>query len=183
MNDNDRISGQQPDLSLPFSWWPPEFPGVHRSAEEDEPREPASDPTDEDALGARLARSYEIIEQQRTDIRRLTEQAAELEEALAAANTRTRRTRRRWSLLVKAMVLLPCLGAGVVFHREVAQVGWNFFCGACGVFGIAPTNGAGLLTAAAAALLLWKVGKAVFRAALEDLFDREPEEEEEEWSI
>ena len=178
MNDNDRIPGQQPDLSVPFCWWPPDFPGVHQSEEEDPPQTPISAPTGEEALGARLAQSYETIDQQRRDIRQLVDQVAELEEAVDAANARTRRTRRRWSTLVKAMVLLPCLGVGVIFHREAAQVGWNFFCGACDVFDAAPANAVGLLTAAAAALLLWKVGKATFRAALDDLFERDTEDEE-----
>lgn len=155
-----------------FHWWPPEF--LEPQAEEAQPEDAAPAP-DEEELQQRLARSYQLIDRQREDIRSLTAQLDELEEAADTARRNLRRARARRRTAVKAGIGLTALAGTLVFYREVSQVGWNALQWMAGALGLTAQTAAGLLAAGAAARLFWALAKATFHAACEELFG--PEEE------
>ena len=169
-------------------WWPPDFLDEQDTGEDipndsfaaaDDP--PKHEDAKKDILHD-LRYAYQLVNYQSDRIAQLSEEVEQLERAVHAAQQETAQFKKHWRRAAKGVGTVLILTALSLWHREIGQVGWNLFEGVAGILKYSPQQLAGLLTAAVLARLFWKLVKAAFSAALEELVPNKeadfPDEEE-----
>lgn len=159
----------------PFVWWPPGFLDEEQNSPPSQQGGEAPAPSQEepDILSRRLSRAYRIIDEQTGQLTQLSQQLEQLKQEQQEERAQQEKQRRRTRQLTLFFANVLILSSGLVWHREVSQVGWNCFHQLCQIINTPPEDVVGFLTAIAAVWLLYQLSKWVWRCAAEDLLNEE----------
>lgn len=156
-------------------WWPSDFwdeqddvqncPNASFAEADGSPKHEGA----EKDLLHNLRYAYQLVSYQSDRIAQLSEEVEQLEHAVSAAQRDAARFKKNCRRTAQAVCAVLALTALSLWHREIGQVGWNLFQGAAGILNCSPQQMVGLLTAAVLVRLFWKLAKAIFSAALEEL--------------
>jgi len=121
----------------------------------------------------RVAALEEEVLRRGTLLREQEEALAGLRLALEEAGAETERVRRRFYTGIRWV----SAGAGAALvlglWEELCQVGWELFCTLTGAVGLPREMVMGAVTMAAAAFLVWKVGRWTLLTALKEMEEEE----------
>ena len=142
--------------------------------EEDPILDTASAEGEEDTL-KELERSYRTIAHLEKRSAELEEEMDRLVDELTDLREENERIRSRCRSGIRWLMICALASLVLAFLNEICWTGWGLFRAVTGVLGISQTDTIGAATAAAAAFLLWKLGKWIIRCMKDDFDETEKE--------